>query len=137
MAVGDVPDPIEETLGAAPTAPFRPKKGNKNKNKNSTNSGNSGTCTYCGNQAHPRPSCPAKDDVCGGCGKKGHWIRVCFTTNRDTLGSIGTPSNVAMPQQQQQLQQQQQQQQQASQYLSQQPQQQQQQAFQYPSQQLQ
>ena len=136
MAALEVPDSFEETLGAAPT-PTRPRNWNKKNNKiKNNNNGNSGTCSYCGNQPHPRPSCPAKDDICDGCGKKGHWIRVCFTTNRNTLGTIGTPLNNAMPQQQQQ-QLQHQFQQQPQQQHSQHPFQQRQQQLQHQSQQQQ
>ena len=134
MAAVGVPDMTDETLGAAP-AHTRPRNANKKSNRNkNNNNGSSGTCTYCGNQPHPRTSCPAKDAICDGCGKKGHWIKVCFTTNPDTLGSIGTLN--AMPQQQQQQLQHQSQQQ--LQYLPhQQPQHQSQQQISYQQQQQQ
>ncbi|XP_046407451.1 uncharacterized protein LOC124172088 [Ischnura elegans] len=34
-------------------------------------------CFFCGNKRHPRDSCPAKDIICRGCGKKGHYLKVC------------------------------------------------------------
>ncbi|XP_069769692.1 uncharacterized protein [Narcine bancroftii] len=34
-------------------------------------------CYFCGQQKHPRKSCPAKNMVCSGCGKKGHYTKVC------------------------------------------------------------
>ena len=37
-------------------------------------------CTRCGlNPSHDIKSCPAKDCVCRGCGKRGHYQRVCKT----------------------------------------------------------
>jgi len=34
-------------------------------------------CYFCGQEKHPRQRCPAKDVNCSGCGKKGHFAKVC------------------------------------------------------------
>ncbi|XP_078061005.1 uncharacterized protein LOC144486857 [Mustelus asterias] len=34
-------------------------------------------CYYCSLEKHPRRRCPAKDAICSGCGKKGHYLKVC------------------------------------------------------------
>jgi len=36
-------------------------------------------CYFCGQAKHPRSCCPAKDDFCTACGKKGHYAQVCQT----------------------------------------------------------
>jgi len=36
-------------------------------------------CYFCGQSKHPRSHCPAKDDFCSACGKKGHYAQVCQT----------------------------------------------------------
>ena len=35
------------------------------------------SCQFCGYDAHPRHKCPARDETCGKCGKRGHFRRVC------------------------------------------------------------
>lgn len=37
----------------------------------------SGHCYKCGGPPHPKSECPANDAKCRGCGKKGHYQRVC------------------------------------------------------------
>ncbi|CAJ1061415.1 uncharacterized protein K02A2.6-like [Xyrichtys novacula] len=37
----------------------------------------SAQCYKCGGPSHPRAECPANDAQCRGCGKKGHYQRVC------------------------------------------------------------
>ena len=49
-----------------------------------------GQCSYCGGKPHPRDQCPAKEDTCHGCGKQGHWSKVCRTTSHP--GNPGTRS---------------------------------------------
>ncbi|XP_078066533.1 uncharacterized protein LOC144492397 isoform X2 [Mustelus asterias] len=34
-------------------------------------------CYFCGLPKHPRRHCPAKDAICSGCGKLGHFVKVC------------------------------------------------------------
>ena len=34
-------------------------------------------CFFCGLKRHPRVACPARNSVCGKCGKSGHWRKVC------------------------------------------------------------
>ena len=38
-----------------------------------------GKCRRCGNPAHPRNLCPAKEAVCHACKKKGHFSRQCLS----------------------------------------------------------
>ena len=38
-----------------------------------------GKCRRCGNSAHPRNLCPAKEAVCHACKKKGHFSRQCLS----------------------------------------------------------
>ena len=37
-------------------------------------------CFFCGNKAHPRALCPAREAFCHKCKKKGHFQRVCKST---------------------------------------------------------
>ena len=37
-------------------------------------------CFFCGNKAHPRALCPAREAFCDKCKKKGHFQRVCKST---------------------------------------------------------
>ena len=34
-------------------------------------------CFFCGNYFHPRSACPARNVTCRGCGKEGHFQKVC------------------------------------------------------------
>lgn len=66
-------------------------------------SGFSGKCFFCGNDRHLRTVCPAKDTICRGCGKRGHFQRVCkskysrvqtnSTVSAHTLASASTVPN--------------------------------------------
>lgn len=38
------------------------------------------SCVYCRFSEHSRDKCPAKDQSCSKCGKKGHWGKVCITS---------------------------------------------------------
>ena len=38
-------------------------------------------CMGCGKDCTNRAVCPAKDEICGHCGKRGHYARVCLKTN--------------------------------------------------------
>ena len=113
---------IDETVAAA---------GRKNKNflKDNTNSTNNShtrsnnnnnqskdTCWFCGNSRHERSQCPARNDECLNCQKKGHWSRVCKSKSAiASIGATNNTENVLQQQQQQQHQQQHQQQQQQQQ----------------------
>ena len=49
---------------------------------------NSKQCFKCGNQYGPNHlhSCPAKDKICSKCAKRGHFAKVCRSTNFNYLG---------------------------------------------------
>ena len=49
-------------------------------------------CFYCGNKYHPRYKCPAKDVECLKCSKKGHFAKVCKTTNLQSSATYSTNS---------------------------------------------
>ena len=85
------------------------------------------SCFWCGNAYHASMSdCPAKDDICNYCQKKGHWSRVCQSKAANTaIASMGISPNVEhnpYQNQHQQYHQQQQQQQQQQQHQQQQQQ---------------
>ena len=46
-------------------------------------------CYKCGNQYDPNhlQSCPAKDKICSKCAKRGHFAKVCRSTNVNYLGN--------------------------------------------------
>lgn len=44
-------------------------------------------CFFCGNQFHHRNICPAKDAACNSCVKKGHFSKVCRSTNQGSRAS--------------------------------------------------
>ena len=49
------------------------------------------SCFFCGGPPHPRWKCPAKDNDCAKCGKKGHFPKVCQSrqySHRPTNASI-------------------------------------------------
>ena len=60
-------------------------------NGNKKSNGKKQQCWFCGNAKHPRSSCPAKDDECLNCKKKGHWSKVCRSGPSLPLGAIGGP----------------------------------------------
>ena len=52
-------------------------------------------CWNCGNDRHPKSQCPAKDVICYGCGKKGHFGRLCRNpkhANKATAASMLYPT---------------------------------------------
>ena len=52
-------------------------------------------CWNCGNDRHPKSQCPAKDVICYGCGKKGHFGKLCRNpklSNNATAASIQYPT---------------------------------------------
>lgn len=44
-------------------------------------------CYFCGYSRHPRSRCPARDAVCNGCQKKGHFVKVCKSSSKAPLQS--------------------------------------------------
>ena len=47
------------------------------------------SCSRCGRGPHPRQLCPAKDAVCHGCKKKGHFSSMCFSRS---VNDVSAPS---------------------------------------------
>ena len=47
-------------------------------------------CYFCGGNLHAkgRDGCPAKDAYCGGCGKKGHYLKACKSSKRPVAAKI-------------------------------------------------
>ncbi|XP_050503616.1 uncharacterized protein LOC126882684 [Diabrotica virgifera virgifera] len=41
-------------------------------------------CKYCGLAQHKREICPARRSTCRGCGRFGHWDRVCLSKEKDS-----------------------------------------------------
>ena len=63
---------------------------NNNNNHNNNNNNNNNSCVFCGKSPyHDRSACPAKNDICNGCGKNGHWFAVCRSSS-NVLGAVGT-----------------------------------------------
>ncbi|KAK3777055.1 hypothetical protein RRG08_008903 [Elysia crispata] len=44
----------------------------------------SSKCFFCGYSRHPRSRCPAQNATCKGCGKKGHFAKVCQSKPNST-----------------------------------------------------
>ena len=40
-------------------------------------SSNSNSCCFCARELHPRSACPARNDTCHRCSRKGHWAQAC------------------------------------------------------------
>ena len=60
--------------GDKPKLPFRPPRRPTHPASGITHSN---TCIWCGRASHPtRRECPASNDTCHGCGKRGHWQQV-------------------------------------------------------------
>ena len=51
------------------------------------------TCYFCGYSYHPRYKCPAKDEICGKCHIRGHFMKVC-RNRKPTSAAIGNANNV-------------------------------------------
>ena len=49
-------------------------------------------CFFCGGALHAggRSNCPAKNRECYGCGKLGHYQKVCQNKNKRTISAVGT-----------------------------------------------
>ena len=49
-------------------------------------------CFFCGGALHAggRSNCPAKNRECYGCGKLGHYQKVCQSKNKRTISAVGT-----------------------------------------------
>ena len=52
-----------------------------------SHSQNSGICNYCGGNL-PHACCPARGKRCGGCGKFGHFEKVCRSAERNTANNV-------------------------------------------------
>jgi len=48
-----------------------------------------GKCFFCGYKRHSRDKCPAKEATCMNCGKKGHYARVCKSSQKGRLTGTG------------------------------------------------
>ena len=48
---------------------------------------NNQKCFFCGYQRHPRSKCPARDENCKNCGKKGHFAKVCRSVKKSDFAS--------------------------------------------------
>lgn len=70
IAAVEPSDDSTDPLAAAPSQNNNNSKSHKKQNKKEQ-------CYFCGNSRHPRTSCPARNDTCQNCKKKGHWARVC------------------------------------------------------------
>ena len=57
-------------------------------------------CFFCGIRKHPRTSCPAREDICNRCHKKGHFAKVCKSnptlTNQSANSSTAVVPHLAM-----------------------------------------
>ena len=46
-------------------------------------------CIWCGRAAHSsRRHCPASNDTCHGCGKRGHWQKVCRASSANVVSDV-------------------------------------------------
>ena len=55
--------------------------------------GRNNSCLYCGNQNHPRNSCPARDVTCHKCQKTGHFQKVCRSSSNRRIPSNNASRN--------------------------------------------
>ena len=69
-----------------PRHPARPASGNTHSNTN--------TCIWCGHDSHAtRRDCPASNDTCHGCGKRGHWQQVCRASSAKVVSDVDRNSH--------------------------------------------
>ena len=47
-------------------------------------------CYFCGLGRHPRSKCPARDSICNKCGRKGHWAKVCRSTEKSSSTNVSS-----------------------------------------------
>ena len=45
-------------------------------------------CGRCGYDLHPRGKCPAENEICNHCKKKGHFMSMCFQLNKERTKQI-------------------------------------------------
>ena len=57
----------------------------------------SNKCFFCGYNRHPRQKCPALNAMCKGCGKKGHFQKVCQTTKRQAKDNFASATSSFNP----------------------------------------
>ena len=50
-------------------------------------------CFYCARAKHDRSDCPARDDKCSKCNKKGHWEQACLSGRNQSNRSNSNQSN--------------------------------------------
>ena len=55
-------------------------------------------CYRCGaQQGHPPQRCPAKDDTCNACNKKGHYFKVCKSSKRvQRVGEVSDEDDISV-----------------------------------------
>ncbi|PIK38271.1 hypothetical protein BSL78_24891 [Apostichopus japonicus] len=51
-----------------------------------------GKCYFCGYKRHPRSECPARDEDCNNCGKKGHFWKMCRSSQNANSQRASTAS---------------------------------------------
>ena len=50
-------------------------------------------CFFCSNARHPRYQCPAKKAICNKCQKRGHFARVCQSSNKSSAATYNPNTN--------------------------------------------
>ena len=74
---------------AAAIPPPSPPEGNSDGNSEGALAAMSGAkCYFCGFSKHPRHRCPAKDATCRSCQKKGHFAKVCKSSQGGTTATV-------------------------------------------------
>ena len=69
-----------------PRRPAHPASGNTYSNTNA--------CIWCGHGSHAtRRDCPASNDTCHGCGKRGHWQQVCRASSAKVVSDVDQNSH--------------------------------------------
>lgn len=85
---------LEEAAHKVSPAAERPKTphySNRRVKDRPPGSSGSSTCPWCGRTPHPnRRDCPASNDTCHGCGKRGHWKQVCRATPIHVVSEAAT-----------------------------------------------
>ena len=54
-------------------------------------------CWFCGNLRHPRSKCPARDIICYKCSKKGHFAKLCHSSNQPDNPSTHSAAVINSP----------------------------------------
>ena len=86
------PDESKSSVDHLYSKPGHSSKKNKSKKQTkhkSDGQSKSRKCKWCGyTPSHPRSACPAKDEKCDHCHKKGHYASVCFTKKRKHVNEV-------------------------------------------------